>query len=108
LFRHVTGSAPIPLIVREEHCIAAKQFEIEIAKLIFIHLCSSHEAQRNAEVKRTHRKVMLVGLLFAPHLLLVSFFAREQPENHYVLQKADGLVRTAGTPNPAPQFRAAG
>jgi hypothetical protein len=30
-----------------------------------------------------------------------SFFAREQPENTYVLQKADRLVRTAGTHQPA-------
>jgi hypothetical protein len=51
--------------------------------------------------KRTHRKVMLVGLLFCALLVAVSFFAREQPDNHYVLQKADRLVRTAGTPVPA-------
>ena len=50
--------------------------------------------------KRTHRKVMLVGLLFCTAFVLVSFFAREQPENHYVLQKADRLTRTAGTPSP--------
>ena len=51
--------------------------------------------------KRTHRKIMLVGLLFCAVFVLVSFFAREQPENHYVLLKADKLVRTAGTPLPA-------
>jgi hypothetical protein len=50
--------------------------------------------------KRTHRKVMLVGLLLCTAFVLVSFFAREQPENHYVLQKADKLVRSAGTPSP--------
>ena len=50
--------------------------------------------------KQTHRKVMLVGLLFCAAFVLVSFFAREQPENRYVLQKADRLVRTAGAPNP--------
>jgi hypothetical protein len=51
--------------------------------------------------KRTHRKVMLVGLLFCALFVAVSFFAREQPDNHYVLQKADRLVRTAGAPVPA-------
>jgi hypothetical protein len=50
--------------------------------------------------KRTHRKVMLVGLLFCTAFVLVSFFAREQPENRYVLQKADRLTRTAGAPSP--------
>jgi hypothetical protein len=48
--------------------------------------------------KRTHRKVMLVGLLFCALFVAISFFAREQPDNHYVLQKADRLVRTAGSP----------
>ena len=51
--------------------------------------------------KRTHRKVMLVGLMFCALFVAVSFFAHEQPENHYVLQKADRLVRTAGAPVPA-------
>ena len=50
--------------------------------------------------KRTHRKVMLVGLLYCVAFVLVSFFAREQPENHFVLQKADRLVRTAGPATP--------
>jgi len=51
--------------------------------------------------KQTHRKVMLVGLLFCALFVAVSFLAREQPDNHYVLQKADRLVRTAGAPVPA-------
>jgi hypothetical protein len=51
--------------------------------------------------KRTHRKVMLVGLMFCAVFVAVSFFAREQPENTCVLQKADKLVRTAGAPVPA-------
>jgi hypothetical protein len=51
--------------------------------------------------KATHRKVMLVGLMFCALFVAISFFAREQPENHYVLQKADRLVRTAGAPAPA-------
>jgi hypothetical protein len=48
--------------------------------------------------KRTHRRVMLLGLLFCAAFVAISFFAREQPDNTYVLVKADRLVRTAGTP----------
>jgi hypothetical protein len=51
--------------------------------------------------KGTHRKIMLVGLLFCAAFVAISFFAREQPDNNYVLIKADKLVRTAGTPLPA-------
>jgi hypothetical protein len=51
--------------------------------------------------KRTHCKIMLVGLLFCAAFVAFSFFAREQPDNTYVLIKADKLVRTAGTPFPA-------
>ena len=51
--------------------------------------------------KRTHRKIMLVGLLSCAAFVAISFFAREQPDNTYVLVKADRLVRTAGTPFPA-------
>ena len=51
--------------------------------------------------KRTHRKIMLVGLLFCTAFVAISFFAREQPDNAYVLIKADKPVRTAGTPFPA-------
>jgi hypothetical protein len=50
--------------------------------------------------KRAHRKVMLVGLLFCAAFVAFSFFAREQPDNTYVLIKADRLVRTAGNPLP--------
>jgi hypothetical protein len=50
--------------------------------------------------KRTHRKIMLVGLLLCAAFVAFSFFAREQPDNTYVLIKADKLVRTAGTPLP--------
>jgi hypothetical protein len=50
--------------------------------------------------KQTHRRIMLVGLMFCAAFVMFSFFAREQPENHYVLQKADRLVRTVGTPLP--------
>jgi hypothetical protein len=55
---------------------------------------------RNAD-KRTHRKIILVGLLFCTAFVAISFFAREQPGNIYVFVKADKLVRTAGTPFPA-------
>ena len=48
--------------------------------------------------KGTHRRIMLVGLMFCAAFVAFSFFAREQPENTYVLQKADKLVRTAGAP----------
>ena len=51
--------------------------------------------------KRTHRKIMLVGLLFCAAFVAISFLAREQPDNTYVLVKADRLVHTAGTPFPA-------
>jgi len=51
--------------------------------------------------KRAHRKVMVVGLLFCAAFVAISFFAKEQPDNNYVLTKADKLVRTAGTPLPA-------
>jgi hypothetical protein len=52
--------------------------------------------------KRTYRKVMLVGLMFCALFVVISFFAREQPANTYVLQKADRLVRTAGSVKPTP------
>ena len=44
---------------------------------------------------------MFVGLLFCAAFVAISFFAKEQPDNSYVLIKADKLVRTAGTPLPA-------
>ena len=51
--------------------------------------------------KPTHRRVMLVGLLFCAAFIAISCLAREQPENTYVLQKADRLVRTAAAPTVA-------
>jgi hypothetical protein len=44
---------------------------------------------------------MLVTLLFCAAFVVISFFAREQPANTYVLKKADKLVRTAGSAVPA-------
>ena len=57
---------------------------------------SFHRADR-----RTYRRVVLVGVLFCAAFVAFSFFAREQPENTYVLKKADRLVRTAGSGAPA-------
>jgi len=51
--------------------------------------------------KRTYRKVMLVGFLLCAAFVAFSFFARQQPDNGYVLVKADRLVRTAGVPHKA-------
>ena len=54
----------------------------------------------NADM-RTHQKVMLTSLLFCAAFVVISFFAREQPDNDYVLVKADKTVRAAGTSLPA-------
>jgi hypothetical protein len=51
--------------------------------------------------KATHRRIMLVSVLCCGIFVVVSFLARPQPENHYVLLKADKLVRTAGKSTPA-------
>jgi hypothetical protein len=48
--------------------------------------------------KATHRRVMVVGLLFCAAFVLVTYFARPQPANDTVLLKADRLVQTAGKP----------
>ncbi len=48
--------------------------------------------------KPTHRRVMLVGFLFCSVFIVISFFARPQPQTDHVLVKADKLVRTAGQP----------
>jgi len=48
--------------------------------------------------KPTHRRVMLVGLLFCVAFVVISFSLRTQPETGHVLVKADRLVRTAGEP----------
>ena len=51
--------------------------------------------------KQTHRRIMLVGLMLCAAFVAISCFVREQPENTYVLKKADRLVRTAGAPTVA-------
>jgi hypothetical protein len=57
---------------------------------------SFHNADRH-----THRRIMLVGLMFCTAFVAISYFAKQQPENHDVLLKADRLVRTAGNTAPA-------
>ena len=52
---------------------------------------SFHNADRP-----THRRVMVIGLLFCAAFVLVSFYLRPQPDNDRVLVKADKLMRTAG------------
>jgi len=52
---------------------------------------SFHNADRP-----THRRVMVVGMLFCLAFVVVSFSLRPQPESGHVLVKADRLVRTAG------------
>jgi hypothetical protein len=59
---------------------------------------SFHNADRP-----THRRVMLVGLLFCMAFVAISFSLRPEPEGGAgaVLVKADRLVRTAGEPHKA-------
>jgi hypothetical protein len=54
---------------------------------------SFHNADRP-----THRRVMVIGLLFCMAFVAISFSLRSQPETDRVLVKADKLVRTAGQP----------
>jgi hypothetical protein len=54
---------------------------------------SFHNADRT-----THRRVMVIGLLFCAAFIAISFSLRPQPETDRVLVKADRLVRTAGEP----------
>ena len=44
---------------------------------------------------------MIVGLAFCAAFVLVSYFLKQQPDNTYVLLKADKLTRTAGGAAPA-------
>ena len=46
--------------------------------------------------KRTHRRVMVIGLLFCVVFVAISFSLRPQPETDRVAVKADRLMRTAG------------
>jgi len=51
--------------------------------------------------KPTHRRVMLVGLLFSFAFVVISFSLRPQQDSGVALVKADRLVRTAGEPHKA-------
>jgi hypothetical protein len=52
--------------------------------------------------RQTHLPESYAGrLAFFAAFVVFSFYAREQPENTYVLKKADKLVRTAGSGAPA-------
>jgi hypothetical protein len=57
---------------------------------------SFHNADR-----RTHRRIMLVGMMFCTAFVAISYFAKPQPESHSFFLRADKLVRTAGNPPPA-------
>jgi hypothetical protein len=46
--------------------------------------------------RQTHRRVIIVGLLFCATFVVISFSLRPQPEESRVLVKADRLMRTAG------------
>ncbi len=51
--------------------------------------------------RSTHRRVMVVSLLFCVAFVMVSFSLRPQVDEGRVLVKADRLVRTAGQPHKA-------
>jgi hypothetical protein len=51
--------------------------------------------------KPTHRRVMVVGLLFCTAFVAISFSLRPLQESGQVLVKADRLIRTAGEPHKA-------
>jgi hypothetical protein len=57
---------------------------------------SFHNADRP-----THRRVMVVGLLFCAAFVAISFSLKAPAENVRVLVKADRFVRTAGEPHRA-------
>jgi hypothetical protein len=48
--------------------------------------------------KPTHRRVMVIGLLFCTAFVLITFSLRAPPESDRVLVKADKVMRTAGEP----------
>jgi hypothetical protein len=57
---------------------------------------SFHNADRP-----THRRVMVIGLLFCMAFVAISFSLRSSPETDHVVVKADRLVRSAGQPQKA-------
>jgi hypothetical protein len=70
-----------------------------VAGLVPVLAAAMAHSFHNAD-KQTHRRVMVVGLLFCAAFVAVSFFLKPQPENDHVLLKADRLVQTAGKPIP--------
>ena len=54
---------------------------------------SFHNADRP-----THRRVMVIGLLFCVFFVAINFSLRAPPETDRVAVKADRMVRTAGQP----------
>ena len=52
---------------------------------------SFHNADRP-----THRRVMVIGLLFCAAFIVITFSLRPQPQSDRALVKADKIVRTAG------------
>ena len=69
---------------------------METAQVLISLVPSFHNAD-----KPTHRRVMVVGLLFCAAFVIISFSLRSQPEGGHALVKADKLVRTAGEPRKA-------
>ena len=57
---------------------------------------SLHNADR-----QTHRRIVLVGVLFCFAFISVSFSLRPQLDDARVVVKADRLIRTAGEQTPA-------
>jgi hypothetical protein len=46
--------------------------------------------------KPTHRRVMVIGLMFCTAFIVIAFSLRTPPASDRVLVKADKIVRTAG------------
>jgi hypothetical protein len=80
-----TLQSPITTCVRVIRSVRAR------ALLLLVSVMYFHD-------KGMNRRVMLIGLMFCTAFVLVSFFARPQPENDRVLVKADRLTLTAGKP----------
>ena len=57
---------------------------------------SFHTADR-----QTHRRVVVMGVLFCAAFVAVSFSLRPQTAETIAVVKADRLMRTAGVPGPA-------
>ena len=71
--------------------VRTSESPITVGSLLLVGVMYFHD-------KGTNRRVMLIGLMFCTAFVLVSFFARPQPENDRVLVKADRLTLTAGKP----------